>query len=156
MTAVIAQLELIEVGWAQRLAQDIAAATGSVSMSALSMLVPQPVATNAMAHLWRAMVDAADRGVIVDVYLAAPNSFAPASRCNIQAAEKLARSACRCHLVKGPRLLHANTAVIDNHVLWVGSGNLTAAAAGRNHESWLRAECPALAIRCAARLRGLL
>lgn len=136
--------------WADRMAADLDAAKTSVLITSLSMHPPRANSQNAISRLWGAMQAAAARGVMVDVVLAATSKSHPATAFNNAAAQTLYAAGCRAHAAPVGRLLHAKTACIDDAIIWIGSGNWTAAASEYNHEAYLRAESPELA----ARLRG--
>lgn len=125
-------------GWAAAIARDVVAATESVTLSALSLLPPRVRQKGDMATLCHALNAAARRGVTVRLILPAPTKAHPATSRNATAAEWARAAGCQVHLRPLPGLLHAKTALIDNLIAWVGSGNLTTAAASHNLECWLR------------------
>jgi len=150
-----ASLQYHAEGWAVALAKDCAAAVRTIHLSALSLVPPTPNGHGSWPELWRALQAAASRGVYVHVWLPAPQPAHPATRGNIGAGRACAEAGINIHYVQGPRLLHAKTAVIDGTILFVGSGNFTAAAAHHNHEHYLRADCPAIAQQIVLRLLSL-
>ncbi len=131
--------------WAAPLAADIAAARYSVMISSLSMHPPRGRSGNNLGLLFDALAAAAARGVTVDIVLAAVSKSHPATAFNNAAAATLAALGCRAHFARPERLLHAKTCVVDFEIVWVGSGNWTAAAATFNHEAYIRAESCAMA-----------
>lgn len=132
-------------GWCAALAAECAAAQHTIHMTALSMHAPTAHAHGAWPYLWSALANAVTRGVEVHIWLAAPSSIHPATRGNITAGRAAAAHGIHTHYVTGTNLLHAKTAVIDAHAVWIGSGNFTSAAAHHNHEAYLRADCPRIA-----------
>lgn len=131
--------------WAEAMRADVAAATASVSLSALSLQPPITRTPGAWPALWHALTAAADRGVRVRLYLPQPTNTHPATRFNDATCAKASAAGIRCHLIRGPRLLHCKSLVIDATVSWIGSGNFTAAACHHNIEAYLRAADPAIA-----------
>lgn len=131
--------------WAEPLAADIDAAQHSILITALSFHPPRSDADKPINWLWRAVKNAAARGVQVEMILPAPSRAHPATAMNGQAAERLRAAGCLYHFAPPGRLLHAKTAVMDARLVWVGSGNWTAAAAAYNHEAYLRIESAELA-----------
>jgi phosphatidylserine/phosphatidylglycerophosphate/cardiolipin synthase-like enzyme len=124
--------------WARDLADDIAAATSSVTISALSMLPPHRAGSGPWPRLWQALIAAAARKLLVTIYLPMPQRAHPATRGNARAAAIAHHAGVRVILIPGPRLLHAKSAVIDARLTYIGSGNFTAAACGPNHEIYAR------------------
>jgi len=131
--------------WAAPLAADIDAARSSILISTLSMHPPRTQSGNNLCRLFDALAAAAARGLAVDVIMAAVSGSHPATSFNHAAAASLASMGCRAHFAMPARLLHAKTAVIDSFIVWVGSGNWTAAAATFNHEAYIRAESSVMA-----------
>lgn len=135
--------------WASDVADDINAARQSVSLTALSVLPSSRSHFSAWGALWGALIAAPRRGCYVRVIVPMPSPAHPATARNAAAGIIMTRAGITVHLVHGPDLLHAKTILIDDRIAWVGSGNLTNAAATRNHEFWLRAVAgqPAAALR---------
>jgi len=131
--------------WADQLAADIGAAKKTITISTMSFSPPRRPSASPFGKLWSALCDAPKQGAHVIVYLPATSSTHPATWNNNHAAHELHKSGIHCVQVQVMRLLHAKTAVIDGRIVWVGSGNWTAAAAHFNHEAYLRAESPELA-----------
>lgn len=124
--------------WADPLAADIAAAQHSILITALSLHPPRSSANKPIKRLWDAIAAAAARGVDVRFILPAPSRSHPATAMNGQAAAALHAAGVGVHYAPPSRLLHAKTACLDKSIVWVGSGNWTAAASAYNHESYLR------------------
>jgi phosphatidylserine/phosphatidylglycerophosphate/cardiolipin synthase-like enzyme len=141
--------------WAQSMSVDIDAASRSVFITALSMLVPAHVPDCGVGLIYRALQRASARHIRVDVRLAAPSRFAPASQSNILSAKRLAADGINVQLVPGARLLHAKTCTIDGSIVWIGSGNFTQQAAISNFEAYLRTVNTAIADRLLNRWKGL-
>jgi phosphatidylserine/phosphatidylglycerophosphate/cardiolipin synthase-like enzyme len=141
--------------WAEDMAYDISIAQHSIFMTALSMLIPAHVPQDGIGALYRAMQDAAQRGVKVEVRLAAPAHFAPASQSNLTATRRLAADGIHIRLVGGAQLLHAKTCIVDSETVWIGSGNFTQQAATSNHEAYLRTVNKSIAERIIDRWRAL-
>lgn len=72
--------------------------------------------------------------------LPVPSKTHPATLSNITTGKTAANNGIRTEFMPQNRLLHAKTLVIDGLICWVGSGNMTAAAAGHNHEIYSRFE----------------
>jgi len=123
--------------WAAALTLASAAAKKSIHLSALSLLPPTPNATGTWPELWRTWCAAAQRGVTVDLWLPTPCHAHPATRANFRAGEACAKNGIKIHYVNPSKLLHAKTAVVDEQIAWIGSGNFTAAAAHHNHEAYI-------------------
>lgn len=126
--------------WAKRMTEDVTSAARSVTLTALSCLVPKPSRSDDWAYLWLALNIAAHRGIDVRVILSEPSISHPATLRNETAAKLMRASGIRAFLLPPRNLLHAKTGLIDNRIAWVGSGNLTAAAALHNTECWMRAD----------------
>lgn len=133
--------------WAAPMAADIDACNVSCLITSLSLHVPRTDTNKPINTLWRALKAAAARGVRIDFILPAPATSHPATAMNGSAAARLYDIGCRAHFATPGRLLHAKTAVIDENICWIGSGNWTAAASAYNHESYIRAESPDIAER---------
>jgi phosphatidylserine/phosphatidylglycerophosphate/cardiolipin synthase-like enzyme len=144
------------VGWAAALAHECSRARTSIILSALSMQPPTPKASGDWPQLWRAMCEAPKRGVRVRVLLPAPSPIYPATKGNFRAGSELTKEGVEINYIKGPKLLHAKTAIIDNRAVWIGSGNLTAAAAHHNHEAYIRLDSERIACDLLKRWEALL
>lgn len=140
----------LHFAWAQPLAQDIASARHSILLTALSMHPPRSEKAGNLAAIWQAIAEAVSASVRVDVILPSPSKSHPATMFNGHAAERLHKLGAFCSWAQPGRLLHAKTCAIDQAVVWIGSGNITAAAATYNHEAYLRVE----SVEFAARLRA--
>lgn len=141
--------------WAQEMSSDIENAHASIVMSSLSFLPPRGTNCTSFGALWLALCAAALRGVKVDLFLPVPSNTHPATLQNITSANRAKCAGIDTNFVKLPRLLHAKSTVIDSLVCWIGSGNLTAAAANHNHEIYCRFENADIAERIVARWRAL-
>ena len=141
--------------WAGKMADECSKAKYSIHLSATSLHAPTPNGTGAWPRLWNTWVEAAARAVQVRIWLPAPSPIHPATRGNSTAGDKILAKGMWVHYVTGPRLLHAKTCIIDGEIIWIGSGNFTAAAAHHNHETYLRATCPAIAKQIIERWRLL-
>lgn len=124
--------------WAELQAHDCTAARQRITISALSCLPPKTKTPGAWPRLWAAWADAAGRGIKVTLYLPAPSAIHPASFQNGQTAIKAHAAGIKCHMIKGPRLLHCKSIAIDENICWIGSGNFTSAAAHHNLEAYTR------------------
>lgn len=150
-----ANIEYHGESWAAALAADCTGAQSSILASALSLLPPTPNASGSWPELWRAWKAAAARGVRVAVWLPVPSPIHPATRGNFGAGRACTENQIEIHYIAGARLLHAKTCIIDARVVWIGSGNFTAAAAHHNHEAYLRADCAKIAHELASRWEAL-
>jgi len=151
-----ATVSIHAAAWASRLASDIDAANNRISISALSFLHPTTTARGPWPDLYRALVTARARGLPVEMFLAAPQAAHPATRQNATTAAHAHARDILVHLIPGPRLLHAKCCVIDYSITWIGSGNLTAAACGPNHELYVRIDSQPIAEQTRATLLALL
>ena len=151
-----ASVTLHAAAWASRLARDIANASDRVTISALSMLHPTPTARGPWPELYNALITARARAIRVEMFLAAPQAPHPATRQNATTAAHAHERGITVHLIPGPRLLHAKCCIIDDAITWIGSGNLTAAACGPNHELYGRIESQAIAQQTRDALLSLL
>lgn len=124
--------------WAQPLTNDLDSACDSVLITALSMHPPRDNSTGPISRLWAALQAAAARGIRIDVILAGASKAHPATAMNNATAARLHAIGAHHHAAPPARLLHAKTAVVDNSIVWVGSGNWTAAASAHNHEAYIR------------------
>lgn len=124
--------------WAAAMALDCNEAKTQIVLSALSLLPPRTTTAGEWPDLWRALTGAAGRGVDVQLYLAKPNAINPATKQNYSTADTASAAGIKCRLLPGPRLLHCKSLVVDSLIVWIGSGNFTAAAAHFNHEAYTR------------------
>jgi phosphatidylserine/phosphatidylglycerophosphate/cardiolipin synthase-like enzyme len=138
--------------WAGALAAACMDAQHSISISAISMFPPLRHSEAPFSHLWAAWTAAAKRGVQVQFFLPAPQPAHPATLRNASAAAIAFKAGMRTRFVPGPRLLHAKSIVIDARNVWIGSGNMTAAAACLNHEFYVNF----ISEDCAARILAAL
>lgn len=141
--------------WAAAMARDVRAATASASLSAISIQPPRSKTPGQWPDLWAALVAAAARGVRVTLYLPPPSNTHPATRFNSNTATVAAAAGIATRFLRGPRLLHCKSLVLDARVVWIGSGNFTSAAAHHNVEAYLRTERPDFAATIAARWDAL-
>lgn len=137
------------------MAADCAQARSAITISSLSMHVPRGLPQTAYGRLWESWIRAAERGIRVDFLLAAPTKIHPATAQNATTAVRAHAHGIQTKFVAGSRLLHAKTAIIDDLILWVGSGNMTAAAAHYNHECYVRYESSRDAAALLARWREI-
>lgn len=135
--------------WPSLMAHDFTGAKSRIWLTALSAQPCDPHARTPASTWWMALVSAATRGVSVRLQLAAPSSSHPATTANAGAARWCARRGISATLVPGPRLLHAKSAIIDDRIAWIGSGNFTAAAMSSNHELYARVASADFAARLA-------
>ncbi|HEY6022158.1 MAG TPA: phospholipase D-like domain-containing protein, partial [Candidatus Paceibacterota bacterium] len=133
--------------WAGALADACERASKSITISAISMFPPLRNSEAEFSRLWRAWVSAAARGVTVLIFLPTPQPAHPATMRNASAAAIAYKSDIQCRFIPGPRLLHAKSIVIDGEQVWIGSGNMTAAAALTNHEFYVQFESRECATR---------
>lgn len=126
--------------WAVDLADDISKAQRSIIITALSFLPPRVLKLDPMTRYWLALADAAKRGVAIQVALPAPHVSHPATLRNDAAVGELRKLGAVAVLVPPANLLHAKTICIDSLIAWVGSGNMTTAAASHNRECYLRTD----------------
>lgn len=139
-------IQLVTESWALLLAADIAQAEQCITISTLSLQPPRRVTDSGISVLWEALVSASARRRRVSLILPASAKTHPATAGNNAAASWADKFDMHTYLVPLPRLLHAKTALVDERISWVGSGNLTAAAANHNHEAWSRTTAPEAAI----------
>lgn len=137
----------LHTAWARPLAADVAAARGSVLLTSLSLQPRKRDTNHPINALWDAIDSAAKAGALVTFILPAPSKAHPATAFNLSAAADLMQLGARCVFAPPANLLHAKTAIVDDRIVWVGSGNWTAAASAYNHEAYLRCESLALAAR---------
>ncbi len=131
--------------WADAMLADCEQAQHSIVISALSLHPPRPNRHTPFGRLWRAWEQASARGVKIEFILPAPTRIHPATLQNVSAAQHAATVGMHTRFVPMPNLLHAKSTVIDKNICWVGSGNLTAAAAHYNHELYVRFASPEIA-----------
>lgn len=148
-------IELYEKDWAINMARDCTSARQSISASALSLLPPRHTTDSPFGQLWQAWCAAAARGVPVVFFLAAPSKSHPATAQNITAGALARAAGMSARYVPQPGLLHAKTLVIDERIVWIGSGNFTAAAAHYNHEIYCRFESVEIAQRILTRWNNI-
>jgi phosphatidylserine/phosphatidylglycerophosphate/cardiolipin synthase-like enzyme len=144
-----------DTGWAEQLAYECALAQRSIKLCAMSMVPPLANTNNQWVSLWRSWVEASQRGVNVNMWLAAPQSMPAATRGNQGAGAACVRAGIGINFVRGKRLMHAKTVVIDDSAVWVGSGNFTLAACTDNYESFIRVNSSRFAATISERLLGL-
>lgn len=141
--------------WADALALDLAAAQSSARITTLSMQHPREPATTPHGRLFAALVAAVESGVRVGVSMPAPSRSHPATAYNNSAAAWLAERGIQVWWAPPANLLHAKTAIIDESIAWVGSGNWTRAACNHNRECYLRCESVNLAAQLAKHWRAV-
>jgi len=143
---------IIPDDWARVLTDDINQANHSIIGTALSMLPPRTTQTGPWQAMWDALCAAAARHVRIKITLPAPNRAHPATAQNATGARVAHDRGMMVTMIHSPRLLHAKQFIIDEEIVWIGSGNMTAAAYAHNHETWLRMESRPLAARLALRI----
>lgn len=124
--------------WALDMVEDILHARARISITALSMLPPNREAGTPWQRYWAALRQQAAAGIDILVILPAPTIAHPATMRNGTTASILKDAAIRVALKPATNLLHAKTMLVDGAIAWVGSGNLTAAAAHHNAEMYIR------------------
>ena len=132
--------------WPIRMTNDFNQAQSTIVLSTLHYVAPEKKQLTNFYHLHTALCAAGDRGLDVMVLMAQPSRRHPATSSNIRAANALADHNILTKFVPQSHLMHAKTAVIDNSILWVGSGNMTPAAAHHNFEVFTRTESTDLAL----------
>lgn len=133
--------------WALEIAADCENSQLEIMVSSLSMQPPRRPAQTPLGRLWQAWTDAAARGVQVNFFLAAPSKIHPATAQNATAAALAFKAGMQTRYIPQPNLLHAKSVIIDDLICWIGSGNMTAAAAHHNHEIYVRFESQEIARR---------
>jgi phosphatidylserine/phosphatidylglycerophosphate/cardiolipin synthase-like enzyme len=124
--------------WARSMALDMHGATSSITLTALSYLPPRTLGLDEWSA-WQIALDAArHRAILVVIMLPAPSTAHPATLRNQYAADIMRKMGATVALIPATNLLHAKTCLIDGRIAWVGSGNLTAAAAHHNRETYIR------------------
>src|SRR4030065_2657752 len=113
--------------WALEIAADCMAAQHSITVSALSLHPPRTENNSPWGRLWQSWSDAAERGVRVRFFLPAPSKIHPATAYNDSAGECAFAAGMHTRFVPQPNLLHAKSVIIDGQIVWIGSGNNTAA-----------------------------
>jgi phosphatidylserine/phosphatidylglycerophosphate/cardiolipin synthase-like enzyme len=142
-------------GWARELARECDLAHESICLCAMSLQPPFRNTNNDWSELWQSWCRAVKRCVQVDIWLAAPQQMPRATLGNVGAGEALVRAGIGIHFVRGNRLMHSKSCVIDRCQVWIGSGNFTAAAATTNHESYIRLDSSRIANQVIERLHKL-
>lgn len=141
--------------WAQELAVDCANAAYGITISSLSMQPPRHPSLTDFGILWQSWVDATRRGVRVEFFLASPSKSHPATARNASAGALAFQAGMHVRYVPQPNLMHAKSIIIDDKTVWIGSGNMTAAAAHHNHEIYVRFEAPEIAARIKKRWESI-
>jgi phosphatidylserine/phosphatidylglycerophosphate/cardiolipin synthase-like enzyme len=131
-------LVCVPLNWPAQLLHDITASNRHIVISALSFLIPTEKQKGPWPDCYQALVDAAARGVRVDVHIPPPSRSHPATARNAASAEQLHREGIKVTFHQGPRLLHAKQLILDHLVVWIGSANMTCAAFAHNHEAMCR------------------
>ncbi len=121
------------ITWANDIAHDIEGAAQQVIITALSCLPPRKPKLDNFGRYW-------SRRVPVVFVLPAPTVAHPATLRNANASAYLESIGALCFLTGSTNLLHAKTVTIDDRIAWIGSGNITAAAAHFNRECWMRTD----------------
>lgn len=135
--------------WAQEIAADCAQAQRSITISAISLQPPRQITEMPWPQLWKSWILAAQRGVMVSIFLPSVSRAHPATAYNAAAALTAFNAGMRVRFVPQPHLLHAKTVILDENIVWIGSGNMTAAAAHHNHELYCRFQNHEIAARIA-------
>ena len=148
-------IELETSGWAAAIAADCTHARSTISVSAISMMPPLRRAEAGFCVLWDAWVEAAQRGVNVTFHLPAPMRAHPATARNVRAAKIAQDAGMHTRFAQSPRLLHAKSVVVDGCSVWIGSGNMTSAAAISNHEFYVHFNSFSVAERIESYLRSI-
>lgn len=130
----------IHTDWAPPLTQDIGYAQHSIYITVLSMHTPRHSTDSKYCKLFENLKAAIKRGLIVHVALPAASKTHGATLMNTGTLNELASIGATVHSIPMPNLLHAKTVLIDENIVWIGSGNWTAAAAHHNHEIYNRTE----------------
>jgi len=130
-------IDLYTSGWALAVAKDCDKAKTKISISAISMFPPLRQSDADFFALWMAWKNAAARNVRVCFFLPTQQPAHPATLRNSHAGKIAWENKMHVRFVPGPRLLHAKSIVIDSASCWIGSGNMTAAAALNNHEFYV-------------------
>jgi phosphatidylserine/phosphatidylglycerophosphate/cardiolipin synthase-like enzyme len=152
-TAPLHSLHLLD--WARTMRADVDAARVSIALSALSLQPPRSKSPGDWPRLWNALCEAAARKVDVTLYVPQPTPTHPATRFNSYTASAAAAAGITCRLIRGPRLLHCKSLTVDSRIVWIGSGNFTAAAAHHNIEAYTRTDSADFAAQVLARWKGL-
>lgn len=141
--------------WAAPLAADIAAARSRVVISSLSLQPRKRESQHPITQLWSALQAASHAGARCTFILPSPSASHPATAFNLAAAADLQAIGVQTSFAPPANLLHAKTAIIDRCVVWVGSGNWTAAASAHNREAYIRCASAQMAASMAAHWREL-
>lgn len=141
--------------WAEGMLVDCEHAQRTIHISALSMHTPTIRSSGAWPELYKSWLAKSQQGVKIDIWLPQPSKTWPATLGNFSTGNKLAAAGLFPHFVKSNRLLHAKTCIIDAQIVWIGSGNFTAAAAHYNHEAYLRTYSPGIAEKLIDRWESL-
>ena len=134
--------KIITKGWALELADAINQADKKITLTALSFLPPRRHKPDEFGKLYAAIMSASAMGIDVNIILPMPSKEHPATAQNASAARTLRDIGCTAWLRASRNLLHAKTAQIDMAEAWIGSGNMTAAAAHHNREAWMVTDDP--------------
>jgi len=145
-------INLYTTGWAAAVAKDCDKAKTQISISAISMFPPLRQSDADFFSLWLSWKNAAARNVRVCFYLPTQQPAHPATLRNSHAGRIAWENKMHVRFVPGPRLLHAKSIVVDSESCWIGSGNMTAAAALNNHEFYVNFGSN----ECAARIESYL
>jgi phosphatidylserine/phosphatidylglycerophosphate/cardiolipin synthase-like enzyme len=141
--------------WATELAHDCTQADDTITISALSLQPPRHPNGLPFSVLWQSWLDAAARGVSVQFFLPSPSPIHPATARNATAARTAWENGMCTRFVPQPNLLHAKSVIIDTRIVWIGSGNMTTAAAHHNHEIYIRFLSPEIAKRISHRWHAI-
>jgi phosphatidylserine/phosphatidylglycerophosphate/cardiolipin synthase-like enzyme len=110
------------------------------------MQVPKRNTRSDWQELWDEWVRAVQRGVQVNLWLAAPQSNAAATKGNSGAGAAAVAAGIKLRYVRGNKLLHSKCAIVDMERVWIGSGNFTSAAACENFETYISVTSPNIAL----------
>lgn len=141
--------------WARPLAADIADARSRVIISSLSLQPRKRDSQHPISLLWAALQAASHAGARCTFIMPSPSASHPATAFNLAAAADLQTIGVHTKFAPAANLLHAKTAVIDRALVWVGSGNWTAAASAHNREAYIRCASAQMAASMAAHWREL-
>jgi phosphatidylserine/phosphatidylglycerophosphate/cardiolipin synthase-like enzyme len=147
----LSETELLGASWAEKMAEDIDAAHEKIIITALSVHLPTQLRHGNYAKLWQALERAAGHKLQIDFYLPASHAAHAATLKNNGVCQRLKEMGIYTHQIPPSHLLHAKTCVIDSEIVWVGSGNWTAAAANHNHEAYIRTKSRKIALDITAR-----
>jgi len=141
--------------WLPALCADIAAAKRAITLTSLRLDTPHGAAPSQISDLWAVLTDRAAAGLQVTVCLPSPAADSAATARNVSTARALHSHGIRCALLPRPGLLHAKSALLDDGLAWLGSANLTFAAARWNLELMLRTTDPPIVAQLASWLRAM-